>query len=77
MQKIESKEVKKMTKIDVENLKLAMINAGVGTTKLAEMAGVAYCSISLILKGNSNVRLPTISKLAKALNVDPKFLLSK
>lgn len=66
-----------MEKIDVENLKMAMINAGVGIKKLAELSGVTSSCISLILNGKNNVQLPTVSKLAKALNVDPKFLLSK
>ena len=66
-----------MEVISAEKLKLAMIRAGVGTTQLAKLAGVQACVISKILNRNSKVRLMTISKISKVLNVEGEELILK
>ena len=59
-----------MERISKQKLKFAMINAGVGVKELSRQAGITQCLVSKFLKDDySTVRLPTITKLSKALGV--------
>ena len=64
-----------MEKISSQRLKTAMIAAGVGTLDLAQAANVQPATISKFLKTDSPARLPTISKICKALTVEPDAIL--
>ena len=55
-----------------------MIAAGLGTKKLAELTGLTQPLISRFFKNEySTVRLPTLSKLSKALNVPADDLIAE
>ena len=59
-----------MERISRQKLKNAMINACIGVNALSAATGLTQCLISKFLKDDySTVRLPTLSKLAKVLNV--------
>lgn len=67
-----------MERISKQKLKSVMIAAGLGTKKLAELTGLTQPLISRFLKNEySTVRLPTLSKLSKALNVSAQDLISE
>ena len=60
-----------MYRINKGKLSVAMLNAGVGTSKqLAELSGVSVNTISRLHNGGS-IKLPTLQRLTEALNVDP------
>ena len=59
-----------MEKISKQKLKAAMLDIGMGVKELAKTAGITQCLVSKFLKDDySTVRLPTITKLSKALGV--------
>lgn len=64
-----------METLNHEKLKAAMIAAGVGVNTLADSAGITPCHISNLIKSDCAVRLPTLAKIAKALNVPAQSLL--
>lgn len=67
-----------MIAIDKKKLQAAMFAKGFGVYQLAEIAGIAPSIASKILsKDGSMVRLPTVSKLSKALNVPAQDLISE
>lgn len=66
-----------MEKLNSKALRDAMIANCVGVSDLARLAGVTAVTITNLLKGDSPARLPTISKLAKALNIDAQSLLKE
>lgn len=64
-----------MEKIDKIKLRDAMLAKTFGVTELAQAANVSPVIITKFLKADSNCRLPTISKLSKALQIEPQELL--
>ena len=59
-----------MEKISKQKLKAAMLDTGMGVKELSRQAGITQCLVSKFLKDDySTVRLPTITKLSKALGV--------
>lgn len=66
-----------MEKMSKNKLKAAMIVAGVGVKRLAQMADVQPATISRFLKSDSLIRLPTLSKISKALGVNAQDLISE
>ena len=66
-----------MEKISSQRLKTAMIAAGIGTIDLAQAADVQPATISKFLKTDSPARLPTISKICKALEIKPAEILKE
>ena len=65
-----------MEVLNVRNLKAAMLLQGVGVTQLAKISNVQAYQLSSWLKQKQvQVRLPTISKLSKALRVPPTDLI--
>ena len=59
-----------------QKLRNAMLAKGVGVSQLAEKAGLQPLTVTKLLKGDCPCRLPTISKLAKALNIPAQDLLT-
>ena len=58
-----------------QKLRNAMLAKGVGVSQLAEKAGLQPLTVTKLLKGDTPCRLPTISKLATALQINPTDLL--
>ena len=56
-------------------LKKIMIEQGIGVSELAVKAKTKPHIIGAYLKANQKVRIPTLKKLADALNVDPFSLI--
>lgn len=66
-----------MLKISISKLSVAMVNAGIDSSKrLAEVSGVSVNTISRLRNGGS-VKLPTLRTLAEALGVDPAELIEE
>lgn len=66
-----------MYRINKGKLSVAMLNAGVDTSKrLAEVSGVSVNTISRLHNGGS-VKLHTLQRLAKTLGVDPAELIEE
>ncbi|WP_283608353.1 helix-turn-helix domain-containing protein [Faecalispora anaeroviscerum] len=64
-------------RIDKLKLAYAMLKAGIDSSKkLAEVAQVSVNTISRILNGGS-AKVPTVRKIAAALNVDPMELIER
>lgn len=64
-----------MEKISKQKLKTAMISACIGTLGLAQAANIQPATISKFLKNDSQARLPTVSKICRALGVQPAEIL--
>lgn len=58
-------------------LKSIMATKGMGVCELAEKAGISYVSLSRILNTGTEPTIPTIGKLAAALDVPPEKLLRR
>lgn len=63
-----------MLTIDSAKVQALMLNHGVGVTELAELARISPKTISLLHRKDKTVFLPTLSRLAKALQVEPMSL---
>ena len=63
--------------ISKTKLRDAMLAKCIGVSDLARLADVTAVTISSLLKNDCPCRLPTISKLATALNVEPTTLLAE
>ncbi len=57
-------------KINVHQLTAATINSGMSKKKLGQTANVSEATITRIFRGENEVQMVTISKLAKALKID-------
>ena len=55
----------------------AMLRLGVGVTELAKIAEIPPKTISALHRRDKPVFLPTLARLAKALNVSPMELVKK
>ncbi len=64
-----------MERLSSKALRDVMIAKCFGVTDLASRAGLTPVIVSKLLKSDSTCRLPTLSKLAKALQVDATKLL--
>ena len=64
-------------RINKNRLGLAMLNAGINSIK--ELAAVSGVSINTISRSNNggSVKLPTLRRLADALNCDPASLIEE
>lgn len=62
-------------RISKTKLALAMLNAGI--TSIKELAKVSGVSINTLSRSNNGgtVKIPTLGRIAKALNCDPAELL--
>ena len=63
--------------IDSGAVQAAMLRLGVGVTELAELARIPPKTISALHRKDKAVFLPTLSRLAKALQVEPYTLIKK
>ena len=63
--------------IDSRAVLAAMLRLGVGVTELAELARIPPKTISTLHRKDKAVFLPTLSRLAKALDVEPYTLIKK
>lgn len=61
--------------IDSRKVQNEMLRLGVGIHELARLAKVTPKIITALQKGDKKVFLPTVSKLAKALGVEPATLI--
>ena len=66
-----------MNIVDSQAIRNAMLAKCVGVAELAKMAGLQPSVISKILRRDSPCRLPTISKICKALDVQPAEILKE
>ena len=64
-----------MEKISKIKLRDAMIAACVGVSQLARMANVKAHTIIKFLKNDSKIRLSTLGKISRALNISPEDLI--
>lgn len=64
-------------RVNKNKLGLAMLNAGISSIK--ELAAVSGVSINTLSRSNNGgtVKLDTLGRIAKALNVDPAELLEE
>lgn len=64
-------------RVNKNKLGLAMLNAGISSIK--ELASVSGVSINTLSRSNNGgtVKLATLGRIAKALNVDPAELLEE
>ena len=62
---------------DVIALKALMAAKGMSIRELSERSGVNYVSLSRILNSGTTPTIPTIGKLAAALEVSPEKLLRR
>lgn len=64
-------------RISKSKLALAMLNAGI--TSIKDLAAVSGVSINTISRSNNGgtVKLPTLNRIARALNVDPAELIAE
>lgn len=60
--------------IDSGAVQAAMLRLGVGVTELAELARIPPKTISTLHRRDKPVFLPTLARLAKALQVEPMTL---
>jgi transcriptional regulator with XRE-family HTH domain len=65
----------KNLKLNTSKLLLAMANACITTTNLAEKSNVSRVAITRFTTGKSNPKPQTIGKIAKALNVKVEELI--
>lgn len=63
--------------IDSRAVQAAMLRLGVGVYELAELARIPPKTISTLHRKDKAVFLPTLSRLAKALKVEPYTLIKK
>ena len=60
--------------INASAVQAAMLKLGVGVLELAELAKIPPKTISALHRRDKPVYLPTLARLAKALQVDPMTL---
>lgn len=63
--------------INAAEVREAMLRLGVGVTELAELARIPPKTISALHRRDTKVFLPTLSRLAKALQVAPMELVKE
>lgn len=66
-----------MNVIDSQAIRNAMLERCIGVAELARKAGLQPSIISKILRRDSTCRLPTISKICKALQIEPVGILKE
>ena len=59
---------------DSRAIQRAMLQSGLSVTKLAAITKSARCTISILSREDRQAHMPTIHKLAKALQVEPLSL---
>lgn len=64
-----------MLMIDSQAVQAAMLRLGIGVSKLAKLARIPPKTISTLHRKDKAVFMPTISRLAKALQVEPHSLI--
>lgn len=63
--------------VDASKLKSIMLAKGFGITRLAKAAGIQGSIVSRLIKTNKPAQLPTISKISRALKVQPTEILKE
>ncbi len=56
-------------KVNIQKLQIAMANACMNKTELADSVGISKITVSTYFSGKRNPSLKTVGKIAKALNV--------
>lgn len=67
--------MKKIVKIFGENLRFYRNEAGLSQEELAELAGIHRTYVGSVERGERNISLKNIEKLASALKIEPYKLL--
>ena len=62
--------------MNVTELKIAMIRKGMNQKALAKAAGIGEANLSHYIKGQRRMSLPTVSKIAKALDLTDEQILN-
>lgn len=63
-----------MMKIDSAKVQVLMLERGVGVLELAALAKISAKTISALHRRDVKVYIPTLTRLARALQVDPMTL---
>lgn len=64
-----------MLVLDMQKLEIACAKKGYNKTLLAKNAGISYSNILKVTKGYTNLTAVNLSKIAKALDVNPQELI--
>ncbi len=59
-------------KVNIEAIQMGMINKCMSARDLSEATGLSVATINRIVNRNRMPRIPTIGKLAKALDLSPQ-----
>lgn len=63
-----------MTQVNSSAVQREMLRLGIGVRELAERAKIPANTVSVLHRKDTRVFLPTLSRLAKALQVEPQSL---
>ena len=66
-----------MEVLNSKKIRDLMIEKAMGVNQLAALAEMTPATISKLLKSDSPCRLPTIARIAKALQIEPQTLLAE
>ena len=67
-----------MVVVDTNAVRAAMLEQGIGTGELASRAGLPHKTASYYATGRSTrAQIPTVTKLARGLNVSPMDLVKR
>ncbi len=66
-----------MPKVNIEEIRWLMLEKGFSVNKLSQKTKLSSGTVSKLLNKKCNARPLTISKIAQALNVNPKKLYYK
>lgn len=61
--------------LSAKRVRAEMMRQKIGVHALARQAGLEQSTVSYILRRNVRAHIPTVAKLAEALNVDPETLM--
>lgn len=64
-----------MVTLNSSAVQAEMLNLGVGVRELAERAKIPANTVSVLHRKDTRVFLPTLSRLARALQVEPQTLI--
>lgn len=64
-----------MVTLNSSAVQAEMLNLGVGVRELAERAKIPANTVSVLHRKDTRVFIPTLAKLAKALQVEPQSLI--
>lgn len=63
-------------RININRLSLEMLSKGYSISKLSKISGLSKSTISRVIKSKGEIRVETIFKIAKALDLEVRELIS-